>query len=438
MTTAAGRRLLLPAVMSAVVGAALFIAAAIYPEVTNTEVRVHWPPMHADWMPRISWWSVFPVVVALVVLMGWRQVIERLAWRPFLAAAYVASWAWTMSLAFVDGTSGLSSVFERNREYLYDASRVTSIHAALTGFVERIPFASPENWQTHVAGHPPGALLFFVLLDRIGISDPFWVGFTVVALGTTSVIAGAIAIKALCGEQTARQVTIWWVLAPAAIWMGVSGDAIFTAVSVWALALLALSACARSRGRMAAFGVAAGLLFGLCVYLSYGLLLLGALAIAVFVAARRWQPFGWALAGALVVAAGFTIAGFSWWEGFGVLRERYYDGIAMDRPYSYWVWANIAAWTATVGLATWAAFPRAAAALRRRDPVAVLAFASIFCIVAATLSAMSKAEVERIWLPFTFWILALPALLPAHWHRRLLVSQVATALVIQHLLLTRW
>ncbi len=33
-------------------------------------------------------------------------------------------------------------------------------------------------------------------------------------------------------------------------------------------------------------------------------------------------------------------------------------------------------------------------------------------ILVATLSGMSKAETERIFLPFTIWVVALPALLP--------------------------
>jgi hypothetical protein len=51
---------------------------------------------------------------------------------------------------------------------------------------------------------------------------------------------------------------------------------------------------------------------------------------------------------------------------------------------------------------------------------------------------MSKAEVERIFLPFTIWIVALPALLPERWARPLLLTQIATALLAQQLLLTRW
>ena len=59
-----------------------------------------------------------------------------------------------------------------------------------------------------------------------------------------------------------------------------------------------------------------------------------------------------------------------------MLRERYYDGIASERAFSYWVWGNIAAWTFTVGLAVWAAFPTAVRALRERNVLAQLAAAA--------------------------------------------------------------
>jgi hypothetical protein len=138
------------------------------------------------------------------------------------------------------------------------------------------------------------------------------------------------------------------------------------------------------------------------------------------------------------VVATFWAAGFTWWEAYPVLRERYYDGVGGERPYQYWVWAGLAAWTFTVGLATWAAFPRMWTYARRRTPLAVLALTGLVCIAIASLSAMSKAEVERIWLPFTLWIVAVPALLPPHWRRPLLLSQIAIAVLAQTLLITKW
>ena len=56
----------------------------------------------------------------------------------------------------------------------------------------------------------------------------------------------------------------------------------------------------------------------------------------------------------------------------------------------------------------------------------------------ADISALSKAETERIWLPFAVWLVAAPALLPRRSHRFCLVVQALGALVINSLLLTTW
>lgn len=424
--------------------AGLFVVAASMAAPRLFDIEFHsgiseyerFPPLHANWVPEIGPRAVYPVLVAIVVLVLWKQ-IERLGRRSFLAATWAAGWLWTFSLAYADGPDGLAGVFERKHEYVYDAQHVTSVPDALSGFVDRIPLDSADHWYVHVAGHPPGALLAFVGIDRVGITDPFWIGVTVMTLGTTAVVAGLLTVRALGGERLARRVAPWWVLAPIAVWTGVCGDALFMAVAAWGLALLAI-ACSRSGWRSAAYGLGAGLLLGYCVYLSYGLVLLGLLAVAVLVVAGTVRPLPWALGGALFVAAAFTLAGFAWWEAYPVLRARYYDGIASERPYSYWVWANLGAWTFTVGLATWAAIPEAAHRIREHNPVAVLGCAGLACIVVATLSGMSKAEAERIWMPFTFWVLALPALLPTRWRTPLLGSQAIIALLVQFLLLTRW
>ena len=51
---------------------------------------------------------------------------------------------------------------------------------------------------------------------------------------------------------------------------------------------------------------------------------------------------------------------------------------------------------------------------------------------------MSRAEVERIWLPFVPWLLLGCALLPERWRRGGLALQVVVALLVQHLLDTGW
>ena len=57
-------------------------------------------------------------------------------------------------------------------------------------------------------------------------------------------------------------------------------------------------------------------------------------------------------------------------------------------------------------------------------------------LLVADLSGMSKAETERIWLPFALWLLAAGAFLdrPRVW----LTAQAALSLLLNHLLLTGW
>ena len=76
---------------------------------------------------------------------------------------------------------------------------------------------------------------------------------------------------------------------------------------------------------------------------SYGLPLLGILALAVLWLARSWWPLPVAAVAALAVVLAFAALGFAWWEAYPVLADRYWDGIAKTRPMSYWVWGNLGA-----------------------------------------------------------------------------------------------
>ncbi len=178
--------------------------------------------------------------------------------------------------------------------------------------------------------------------------------------------------------------------------------------------------------------------------MSYGLLLVGLPALAVLALARSWRPFPVAALAAGLVVLGFAAAGFSWWEAYPVLYERYWDGTAADRPAAYWIWANLAALLLSAGpmlgagLAMLLVSGRARLAAAERMVPGLLAGAALSAVLIADLSRMSKAEVERIWLPFVPWMLLSLALLPPRWQRLGLTVQLVTALVLQHLLYTSW
>ena len=188
----------------------------------------------------------------------------------------------------------------------------------------------------------------------------------------------------------------------------------------------------------------AGLLLGWCVMLSYGLLLLVFVTVAVLFAAGSLRPLPLTAAAAAVPTLVFAVLGYRWWEAFPVLRERYWSGIAADRPTSYWLWANLAVLALSAGPLLYAAVAHAAPQLTRAtrhpayEPLATLVLASVVTVLAADLSLMSKSEVERIWLPFVPWLLLATAYLPQRSRRPALVVQVVTALAIQHLLWSPW
>lgn len=85
-----------------------------------------------------------------------------------------------------------------------------------------------------------------------------------------------------------------------------------------------------------------------------------------------------------------------------------------------------------------ASLPATDAATRARIVVAALTAAAVAMVLLADLSQMSRAEVERIWLPFVPWLLVASALLPARWRRVGLGVQVVFALLVQHLIWSQW
>ena len=187
---------------------------------------------------------------------------------------------------------------------------------------------------------------------------------------------------------------------------------------------------------MARLGRLAGLLLGLAVLMSYGMPLMGVLAVAVLVAARSWRPLPVAAVPRWRRCCSSPRSGFAWWDAYPVLKERYFDGIASDRPITYWWWGNLAALAVSAGPLLGAGL----ASLRRSsDRVALLLVgAAVVMVALADVSGMSKAETERIWLPFVPWLTISLALLPDGWRRWGLGLQVVAALVVQHLLYTAW
>jgi methylthioxylose transferase len=419
------------------VEAALLAAAAVVGVVLNRRgvgLHAEAAPLFATWRPHVGWGTPAAVLVAAAVI-GWGVPWARTArWGRLLAAAYLAAVTWTMSLALVDGWSaGFTRRLTPQAEYLNEVPRVSDIPATLAGFSDRILDFQPDAWSTHTAGHPPGTLLVFVWLDRIGLGGGTAAAFACVLVGATVTVSVPATLRALGAVDAARVVVPFLVLLPGAVWVGASADGVFTGVVAAGLALLAV------RGRSAP--AAGGLLLGFALYLSYGFVLVGLLALAVLAlrpADRLGASLG-ALAGVAAVVVAFTVAGFWWLDGYHLVVRRYQQGWAADRPYGYWVWANLAALLLSAGPVLGPALRRTAVAgrvARAARPTVLLPLAAAAAVAAADLSGLSKAEVERIWLPFVVWLLVAVAHLPAESRRWWLAVQAVTALAVNHLLWT--
>ncbi|MFG2574108.1 hypothetical protein [Streptomyces sp. NPDC048481] len=487
------RDLYATAATALLVATAVLVGGAI--ERRHGTLHVGWPPLYAHAEAHVGPGTPAAVALAVGVVAYGPRLAARLPWRALLGVAWGAAMAWTWSLALVDGWErGIAVRLTTRYEYLQVIDRFQDIPATLRDFTGHILMHSPDNWPAHVAGHPPAATLTFVLLDRVGLGGGGWAGVWCITVGASACAAVLVAVRALAGEALARRAAPFLVAAPAAVWMGTSADGYFAAVAAWTIALFALAVTGR---RPWLTGFAAGLLFGLTCYLSYGLTLFVVIGGVVLLLGgpHRLRPLPFALAGAAVVPLVFTLAGFDWWEAYRLLVQRYYQGAGGIRPYGYWVWANLACTVLVVGPATVAGLRRTVAMLlagagrvrarlSRESPsparplappappsapaagghgpsggtavvlrrplrslpgapgaspglrLALLAAAALTALLLADLSGMSKAETERIWLPFALWLLASCAFLsrPRAW----LAAQTVLALLLNHLLLTGW
>ncbi|GKU57819.1 hypothetical protein [Mycobacterium montefiorense] len=442
--------------LAAVIGAALVAAAVVLPslpwgvrprlDIGPERFATHdqSAPLFGAWEIHASWGTAPAILLAIAAVLWGPGVAQRLSWRTLTLGSWALACGWAFALAMIDGWQrGFAGRLTTRDEYVSEVSGITDIPAAVRTFSSRILDYQPNSWITHVSGHPPGALLTFVWLDRIGLHGGAWAGLLCLLVGSSATAAVVIALRALAGEQTARRAAPFVAIAPTAIWVAVSADGYFAGVTAWGIALLAVAVHRQVR-YPALVAAAAGLLLGWGVFLSYGLMLMGLPAAAVLASASNFRAalraLGPATLAALAVAVTFAVAGFYWFDGYNLVQQRYWQGIAHDRPLKYWWWANLACVVCAIGLGGVAGITRVfdVAAIRRRCGFHLVLLAMLAAIVCADLSMLSKAEVERIWLPFTIWLTAAPALLPVRSHRMWLAVNAAGALVVNTVLVTNW
>lgn len=406
-------------------------------------------PVAGRYRLHLTAWLAVPVGVAAAVLRYGYPLARRLPWSRLLALSYLTALAWATALALAGGLSALTAPLAVPAEYPHDVGRVGDVGTFLSTFTRYVAHSRyGPQWTTHVAGHPPLATLMFVLLDRAGLGGLGWAAALCVLAGAATVPAVLSTIRVLAGEPVVRVAAPFVATAPLALWIATSADAVFAAVAAAGVCALA-HAAAGTGPRRAPLAVLGGLLLGTCLFLSYGLVLIAPVALAAVLVAGRAGgrpgdgpgpgagPAGRAgaqvrvllvagVAVAVVVAA-VAAAGFWWPDGFAVATRRVAEGVAhRDRPWLYFLFANPAAVAVSVGPAVIAALPLCT----RLRPWLTVPAAALGALAVATLTGLSKGEVERIYLPWTVWLASLPALLPGPYRTRWLAAQLGWALTV--------
>lgn len=432
------------------------------------------PPLHAA--PRLLLGPLLPAAAgALIAVAVLPVAARRLPWAALLAVAWLGSALWAVLLQLPDG---LARPLTTPTEYLVGLPAIGDHPLRwLRGFTQAM-----QAYPTHVKGHPPLPTLILWAVQHVGLRDAGWAAALVIAVGSSASAAIAITVRKLAGAETARRAVPFLVLAPTALWVATSVDALFLGVAAWAVALVTVATALGRWGALVSAS-AGGLLLGSLPYLSYGLLPMFALPLAVLLLTRPSRPVLAALAaGCVVVPAAFTVAGFSWFAGVvGTHAAWAAGGGARARPYAYFLLGDLSVLALLIGPATAMALPavlRHAAALARSTfpgpadgeqvsrgigraaavarsmlpggpadraeqassrigrlgwPVA----AALIGMVALDLSGVTRGEVERIWIPYATWMTAASAVHrpPA---RTLLLAQAVTALAIQALVRSPW
>ncbi len=394
----------------------------------GVRMQIHTPPLTGttDWRPGRT---MLPAAFVAMLAIAWLPMAAaRMRWRWLLIVTAVVAITWAVALAMVDGREALTNPLLPG-QYIRTVPRINDLGFFLGSYAERL-----ASYNIHTQGHPPGMVVLLWVMDRAGFGGVNPNAVLVFLGGGVGSAAALVGAKEVAGEAIARRAAPFLALTPAAIWW-TSGDAFFAGVSTTAVTLVIL-ATGRDGRRSDVLGALGGLAFAATAYLSYGLVLLALIPLVIAAHRGRWRPVLVASGAAAVVMLAVSVGtGFLWWEGLAATRVQYFVGVAKNRPYEFFVVANLAALILAVGPATIVGFTR----LRGR-PLVWLVGSAAAAVLLADISGMSKAEVERIWLPFVPWLVVATAALtvgrkiPRSW----LGAQAGVALLIAVAVRSPW
>jgi methylthioxylose transferase len=399
-------------------------------------------PYYIFWSPRIDWaWALVALPVALLALAAALALARAAVPRPLRLAGWTGCAA-VLALAvaaLAGGPAAWRAPLAYRGEYPDAVDQVGAIPTFLGEFADRVP-----GLPDFVAQHPPGATVFYLLVDRV------WSGLDAAALATTAAaVLGVLVVFWLAsdelGEEGGRWAAVCWLAGPLTVLYAAT-----TADAMWA-PILAGGTLAAHRGlerRSWPWTAAGGVLLWVASMMTFAAVLvlpfLAVRALARLSAERGWV-LAWAAGTSAVVlglaALCWLATGYDPFAAMAAVNRFWSVAPGTNRVYWIWVLGNLLAFTGMLG------FPLAAGllvgtwrALRERA-WGSFEVATLACLLAGALWGHTKGEVERMWqflVPFAV-VVAVGQL--RRWRAGLpLVAGLlgAQALAIQVLFYTRW
>jgi methylthioxylose transferase len=399
-------------------------------------------PYYIFWSPRLDLsWALAALPVAVLAVAAALALARAEVAGPVRLAGWVGCTA-VLALAVATlrgGPAEWRAPLAYQGEYPDAVDQVGAIPAFLGEFAASVP-----GLPDFVAQHPPGATVFYLLVDRV------WSGVGAAALATTAAAAlGVLVVAGLAadelGEAGGRWAAVCWLAGPLAVlYVATTADAMWAPV-------LAEGALAAHRGlerRSWPWTAAGGVLLWAASMMTFAAVLvlpfLAVRALARLRAERAWV-LAWA-AGTTVVVAGLAAlcwlaTGYDPFAAVAAVNRFWSVAPGTNRIYWIWVLGDLLAFTGMVG------FPLAAGllvgtwrALRERA-WGSFEVGTLACLLAGALWGHTKGEVERMWqflVPFAV-VVAVRQL--RHWRVPLpLVAALllAQAVAVQVLFFTRW
>ena len=409
------------------------MAVGLWLTLSGTYLGTPLAPFLMSWAPHPAWPLAGAAVVALgaAALAPWAMGRIR-GRRTFGIVLYAGSLAVSLAVnASRRGPAGWSHVFDLSGHGSFEASReylpaLAQLHQGVRYYVGHFASLLPYL-PTHAKGNPPGPV---VAMHLLGITTAGRLAAVCIAAAAASSPLAYLLGRELGDERRGRLAGVLMLFSPTAVLFGVTSvDAVFAALGTAAAWLLVSPRVWRRATGCALVAVAS--------FSSWLLLAIPVWAVLVTLrreGARAAAVLAVAAAGAVLLLTA-ALAVLLNYDPVGILRSLtriYSAGAAAHRPYEFWLFGSPAAWVALLGLPiAWFA----ARALTGGDPAA-LALAVI--IVISTVAGFTKAETERIWLPFVPLACVAAAALPIGRLRTLLGALAVQALVFEVLFGTVW